>query len=823
MPRHFNKHTIPFLLSIAMVLLWTESLFPQPETDSLVIRKLIDSAANVKSPQQQIAFAQKAYQQALALKSHKLLADATLAMGNALFRMGNYDASIDSFQKALVFYNLLVDSAGIAKTYFALGACQIRKSNYVMAIHLIEESIKIANKFNDSTLLANSYNSLGIIYYTIENPKLSLDFFKKAASQYEKDKSNKNYIRVMGNIGLCLVKMGKKEEAKQVLFGTLNNFGNYMDSLMLASLFDNIGFLYEILGKVDSALYYHNQSLNLSKALKTPRGIALSNLAIGRCYTSKTQHDEAIKHLLIAHQISKKNGDEDIASKASLQLSICYEKQGNYKNAYSNIKNFLEYNDKTFTKQLVNQIMQLHSMLQTEKQEKENQQLQLQLQLKSLKEQKDKKLLTIYTLFSALLIITLGIIIYISIQLSKRKKHIEESNFRLSKFNNELDSLVKHRTQELNNALDKIRELERVKSAFLANISHEIRTPLNGILGLTYYLSSPECTLDERNHLGEQIKNLGNRLVRIVDDILELSKIETNQVNLLLSEVNLNRLLDEVYHEFTLRNDLVSKKLFFRVNKSLPDNKSIIICDYNRLRSILVHLLENAFKFTHQGGVEVGYTINEQSTLFLYVKDSGVGIPSEIQKRVFERFFKHLDDTSSIFYDGLGIGLTIALGYAIALGGSIKLQSVPGEGSTFTLVLPVKVPNSQDKREVVNLTGKRILVVEDDLISYQYLHALLEKTGATILHVKNAEDAIEVVTIDKTISLILLDIQLPFKNGIEAAIEIRKKNGNVPIIAQTATDGEYVKECKNAGCNAFITKPIDPDELLSLIKHYINK
>lgn len=138
--------------------------------------------------------------------------------------------------------------------------------------------------------------------------------------------------------------------------------------------------------------------------------------------------------------------------------------------------------------------------------------------------------------------------------------------------------------------------------------------------------------------IGEQIKRLGNKLVRIVDDILELSKIETNQVNLLLSEVNLNQLLDEVYKEFETISEFDDKNLFFRVKKSLPDNRAIVLCEYYRLRSIIIHLLENAFKFTHQGGVEMGHPISENSLLYLYVKDTGVGIPNDIQKKVFERF-----------------------------------------------------------------------------------------------------------------------------------------------------------------------------------------
>lgn len=809
------------LCSFALLLQNPIPVFSRQKPDSIAIKLLIDSALNAKSPQARIALAHKAYHKALATNSKQLLADAIHSLGSALFRLNNYDAAIDTLQKALVLFKSLSDSVGTAKTYYALGACYIRKSNYVKAIQLLEESVKLAKSFNDSALLANCYNSLGIVYYTLENLPASIDFFKQAAIYYEKVQSHKNYARVKANIGLSLIKNGSLDCARQTLFSTLSSHGRYMDSLLLASFYDNIGFFYESLGKIDSALYFHNQSLNISKVNKSTRGIALSNLAIGRCYTGVEEFGLAIKYLLEAKRIAKLNGDEDISAQANRQLSTCYEAAGDFKNSQKCLKEFLEYNDKTFSKQMVNQVAQLHSMLQMEKQEMENQQLQMQLELKTLKEQKDQKIITLFSIFSILLLLTLSVTGYFAIQLSHKKKLLEHTNSQLFKFNNELDSLVKHRTKELNDAIDKIRELERIKSAFMANISHEIRTPLNGLLGLSHYLSAPECNAEDRSQIGQQIKKLGNKLVRIVDDILELSKIETNQVNLLLSEVNLNRLIDEVYKEFETAYEFNQKKLFFRVNKSLPDDKAIVICDYYRLRSIIIHLLENAFKFTHQGGIEMGYSINENSMLYLYVKDTGVGIPNEIQKKVFERFFKHSYDYSPIFYDGLGIGLTIAMGYAIALGGSIKLQSSPGQGSTFTLVLPVTVPNSNSKKEVFNFTGKRILVVEDDLINYQYLYALLSKTGATVIHVKNAEDAIEAATIERAADLILLDIQLPFKSGIEAAIEIRKINKQIPIIAQTAGDSEYVSACKDAGCNAFITKPIDPDELLNLIKRYL--
>lgn len=772
-----------------------------------------------------MALAQKAYALASKTSDKKLLANATHAVAVAHFRLSNYEAAIDSLQKALILFNLVGDSAGIAKTYYTLGTCYIRKSDYVRAINFVEEVVKIATQFKDSSLLANAFNTLGIIYYTVENFPLSIEFFEKAQAFYEKTKSYKNLARMRGNISISLIKMGQFERAKEILTGTLTHYNNYMDSLILASHYDNMGFLYENIGKIDSALFYQKQSLQLSKAMNSSRGIALSNLALGRCCNQKKEWAGAKKYLEVAIGVAERTHEMDLVAQAHRQLSVCYEALGDYKNSLENVRSYLEYYDKTFTKQLVDQIAQLHTMLQVEKKERENQLLQGQLNLKTLNEQKDKKIITIYTIFSILLLGALGVIIFFAIQLAYRKKQLEESNQQLFQFNNELDALVKHRTVELNEALDKIRELERIKSAFLANISHEIRTPLNGILGLSYYLATPESAADERVQLGEQVKKLGNRLLRIVDDILELSKIETNQVNLLLSEFDLNTLLDEVEASFKSNEEFTAKNLFFLVNRLPVDKSSVIISDYNRLKSIVVHLLENAFKFTHKGGIEVGYSINNNSMLNLYVKDTGVGIPVEVQSRVFERFYRHQTEDSGIFYDGIGIGLTIAMGYALALGGNIRVRSAPGKGSTFTLMLPVTLPqNPGIPRQQVDFSGKRVLVVEDDLISYQYLHALLSKTGATVIHVKNAEDAIEVASIDHNLDLILLDIQLPFKSGIDAATEIRKTNKHTPIIIQTATDNvASIQSCHEAGCNAFLTKPIDPDELINLIKRLLEQ
>ncbi len=509
-------------------------------------------------------------------------------------------------------------------------------------------------------------------------------------------------------MGLSYIKLAEFGKAKEILFDLFRNFEKNIDTLLLASLLDNVGVLYESLGKVDSALYYHNLSLGLSKKVNSKRGIALSYTALGRCYISKEQWSEAKRCLIRAYQVAKESNERDLVAQIDKHLAKCYESYGDYKRSYDHLKEYLDYNDKTFTRHLTSQIARVHSQLVLEKKERENEKLQTELNLKMLNEQKDNLIINLYPLFSLVLMLSLGVAVYFAIQLRSRKKQLEQLNYQFSQFNQELDNQVRNRTRELNEAFDKILELERIKSEFLANISHEIRTPLNGILGLSYYLAQPENTTEERKALGEQVKKLGDRLLRIVDDILELSKIETNQVNLLLTEFDMDALLEGIKKIFAEDDRFKEKKLSFRIVKKGAQKSSIIVSDYNRLKGIVIHLLENAFKFTHKGGIEVGYSINQNSMLTLYVKDTGVGIPYELQKRVFERFYKHRQEDSEVFYDGAGIGLTIAMGYALALGGSIKVESIPGKGSTFSLILPVTVQRTENIQKLTyDFSGKR--------------------------------------------------------------------------------------------------------------------
>lgn len=382
--------------------------------------------------------------------------------------------------------------------------------------------------------------------------------------------------------------------------------------------------------------------------------------------------------------------------------------------------------------------------------------------------------------------------------------------------------------KELSEAVIKVEEADKLKSAFLANMSHEIRTPLNGIIGFSKYLRDYSPTESERMHILDIICGSADHLLNIINDIIDISKLDSGQVKINPVTCELNKLLYETYNFFYSNSfELSKKEINFRLSTSLPDSESVILTDDFRLKQVLNNLLSNALKFTQNGTIEFGYTIDESKTKILFfVKDSGRGIPEDKLDIIFERF-RQVDDTTTRQYGGTGLGLAISKSLVELMGGEIWVESEFEKGSIFHFSVPF-IPIDEKPKfwsedcslEKYNnaFKGKKILVVDDDNNSYLYLKTLLEKLNANILKAENGQQAVDIALQGDKIDLILMDIQLPVLNGYEAIKEIRKYNQTLPIIAQTANAFTNEKEmCKKLGCNNFIAKPIDPNDLYRIV------
>lgn len=387
----------------------------------------------------------------------------------------------------------------------------------------------------------------------------------------------------------------------------------------------------------------------------------------------------------------------------------------------------------------------------------------------------------------------------------------------------------KQKEENLRNAKEKAEEADKLKSAFLANMSHEIRTPMNAIIGFSDMLLNEDFEQEEKQEFANIIKSSGDTLLKLIDDIIDISLIEAGQLKLHKGEFNLATLLKEIHRFFIEEKNRLNKtNLEIRLLPSKMDEKIFIPVDKIRFRQVLTNLIGNALKFTDSGYIEIGYVSGDAGILSLYVKDTGIGIPSDKVKHVFERFNK-LNDAKRL-YSGTGLGLTISKKIVEQMGGNLEVESNLGEGSRFFFTVPFFLnQQSDDHREpspdstsVIDWKTKNILIVEDVESNYQYLEVLLKKTGIQIKWAKDGDEAMkfcEMVNPD----VILMDIQLPNKSGYEITADILLQYPSIPIIAQTAYAFSDEKEkILKAGCVEYLTKPLNSELLISTIKKYIS-
>ncbi len=396
--------------------------------------------------------------------------------------------------------------------------------------------------------------------------------------------------------------------------------------------------------------------------------------------------------------------------------------------------------------------------------------------------------------------------------------------------------------QELILAKEHAEESDRLKSAFLANMSHEIRTPMNGILGFAGLLKAPDLSGEKQQEYISIIQKSGARMLNIINDIVDISKIEAGLIKLTISESDINEPIEYIYGLFKPEAEAKGMKLSYRT--SLTAKQAIITTDTEKLYAILSNLVKNALKYTDKGSIEFGYNLKtvvetdmEQSQnvvadpvemLEFYVKDTGIGIPPDRQQAIFERFIQ-ADIEDKMARQGAGLGLSISKAYVEMLGGRIWVESEEGKGSTFYFTMPMNL-KPLSKAPVANLVqalegtpvrNLKVLIVEDDQVSEQFISIVVEKFSNEILVAKNGNDAIETCRNNPSIDLILIDIQMPGLDGYEATRQIRQFNKDVVIIAQTAygLTGERGKAIE-AGCNNYLSKPINMDELKALIQEY---
>lgn len=388
--------------------------------------------------------------------------------------------------------------------------------------------------------------------------------------------------------------------------------------------------------------------------------------------------------------------------------------------------------------------------------------------------------------------------------------------------------------KELRAAMEKAQESDRLKSAFLANMSHEIRTPMNAILGFAELLKDPGLTGEERKYYFEMIEGAEKRMLDTINDIIDISKIEAGQVDIEKSEASVNEILKEHFRLFHPEAQKQGLELIYE--PTLSDKEATIITDKHKLEGILTNLIKNAIKFTKHGKVSFGYSLTKRGDikeLEFYVKDTGIGIPSDRIHAIFNRFEKaDIEDTK--VFEGSGLGLAISKSYVEMLGGRISVTSEEGKGSTFIFTIPYEKPSTKEPNTDTNVDENKIhqaqlnnlsvIIAEDDESNSLVLQAMFKNTFKKIIWAKTGRETIAKLRENPETDMILMDIKMPEMNGYEATREIRKFNQDVIIIAQTAFALVGDKEkALEAGCDDYIPKPINKKLLLEKISTLFDK
>ncbi len=683
------------------------------------------------------------------------------------------DLSLQNAKKALALAIKENDESSIAKAYNFIGLNFVEFYDYDKAIDYYNKALLHANNTDNDTIKSWLYNNLGNVYsYNKNDDATGIDYYLKSL-EYAKKVDIVEFTYNKLNLVNTYFEDKKFEEGKI----HLNDVRPHIDSL--EKEYEAQFFYYSLSGdyeeyKGNLAIAENNllKALEISKAKHKnfdPKHEVGMNESLSLFYYNRKQYDKAYKYLLITDSLKQKD----------------YDSQKNEK-----------------VKGLIEQI------------EKEEVKREL-IKMEANKRVQDQKLLN-----SKILIILIGVIFLTTLI-------ILYSQLKLNRIRRKSNEELREANEELLIAKEKAEEASKVKSQFVSTISHELRTPLYGVIGITDIIEIEHQELENSPHL-KALKFSANYLLSLVNDILKVYKFEENNVVL---ENNLFNLEDKLE---TIKNSLdnialkYNNDILIRVDKKIPE---YIIGDSIRLSQIILNLVSNSLKFTHDGKVTISANLDKSENEIIFIKfevtDTGTGIPKEYQDKVFDKFVQI--DRKEDDYQGTGLGLTIVKKLINLFKGEIYLESEINKGTKVTFVIPFESGENKVNEFVNNIEVDlslpktyRILVVEDNKINQIVTKKLLENHK---FHCEIADDgyvALELLEKQK-FDAILMDINMPKINGFETTKLIRQKGYKIPIIAVTAFEKEEVQErAKQSGIDDVIAKPFDARKLFQMIRLHIN-
>lgn len=664
-------------------------------------------------------YANKALHLSQSINYKKGIADSYVNMGRIYAHHADFSESLRHYFKAQELFTELESKCDIAAVNDLIGRLYDKQGNFTQALRYKNEALEIYEAAGKQKEIADIFNSIGITYEARNDYDKALENWQKALEIYEK-------------------------------LGDTNS---------MARPINNLGVVYEVRQEYEKAQQWYQRSLDIDYRNNNKHGIAISYNNLASIHTQLHQFDSAQNFLNKSLDISIETGAKQIEMETYKYLSALDSTRGDYLAALVHFKRYNQMHDSLFNAEKMQQISSLQFRNQIEKTEKENALLKQQ--------QRHQRIFILVITISALLFLLLTILLLISnrkknkaydmltqqtVALINQKEQIQmqakrlkranemlhEKNEEISQQNEQiehhkqhLEQIVHQRTADLELAKERAEQSDKLKTAFLTNMSHEVRTPLNAITGFANLILMAKTTPEKRKTYVDTILNNAAILLRSINNITEIARIEAGIIELDFQQINVNALMRDLYTHFKSYKKQMTKESV-DIDLQLPESEADLFFDTEpaKLREILSVLIENAIIFTPQGRVTLGYTFTETRITF-FVKDTGIGISKEKQEVIFDRFRKAHDE-NQIHTPGSGVGLTIARKLTLLLNGDIELESTTNEGSVFYVLLPLKNRLLKKRENPIIQQIQHNESEQDKAASVSNLVNLIEKSNDTI-------------------------------------------------------------------------------------------
>jgi signal transduction histidine kinase len=722
------------------------------------------------------------------------------------------------------------------ETNNAIAASSWLLGNYDDAVEYIHKNIAIYEKENDQENLADSYHHLSIVFAATSQEELALEYIQKAISICKNHHYDSILARSKNLAAMIYIDFKNDYDSAEIYFNdALKIYTKLSDTLKIGSTESNLAIIYFHNKQYDRALKAYKNSLKTCIKYKSNSCVCTLLNNMGNVYSELKQYGLARSYYQQSLDTSMSYQLKSAESRAYYELAVIDSLQGNYLSAIDNFQKHYNLQNDLLSTEKEKKIAELQIIYELDKEKQENALLKKNERLQTL----------IVRLLGGAILLILIVLLFLwhllqtkqksNISLNKKneeiikqkdeinlqKEKVQSQTKELYEYKGQLEKLVKKRTEELLVAKEHAEESDRLKTAFLNNISHEYRTPMNGILGFSNLLIDTDTSNEERAEYTKLIRRSCDKLLNLVVDTVEISKIHSKQEEIIKSPVNIQDIISIVLSNHT--DEMTNKGLHVKLELDCTQEQFVILTDKSKLTRIFGHLIDNAVKFTHQGFISL-YCEVVDGFLQFQIEDSGIGLSKELIAKVFEPF-RQEEPNSVRNYGGSGIGLTLVKSYIELLNGEIWIESELAKGTSVFFTLPMEttlddLPKPKLK-DIQILRKKTILVAEDNEMNFVLIEKLLSPYDCRILQAWNGKEAVDYFVNDKQVDIVLMDLRMPVVDGYTAAKLIKEMKPHIPIIAQTAyTQNRVVNKAQLVNFDGFISKPIDIKKLISeIMKH----